>query len=81
VNPLEHKQDNEEDKPRKDWNTPVKIEEESHQESAMETEKEMQKAGQGSNDLDDIGVSSLAHAVKSLDQKQERANRRFASRH
>jgi hypothetical protein len=38
--------------------TTVKAEEEAHQESS-----------QASSDLDDISVSSLAHAVKSLDQK------------
>jgi hypothetical protein len=35
----------------------------------MESKKEMIKAGQGSNDLDDTSVSSLAHAIKSLDHK------------
>lgn len=35
----------------------------------METDKELEKAGKSSSDLDDIGVSSLAHAVKSFDQK------------
>ena len=57
VNPLEHKPE-EEEKPKKEVSTTVKAEEEPHQESS-----------QASSDLDDISVSSLAHAVKSLDQK------------
>jgi len=57
------------DKPRKDWSAPLKMDDEGHQESAMETDKEVDKAGKVGSDLDDIGVSSLAHAVESLKQK------------
>ena len=55
------------------------MEDEGHQESAMETDKEAEKAGKA-GDLDDIGVSSLAHAVKSLDQKMSHPRKSFSPR-